>query len=103
MKYTADKFMAEMNIIAAGDTKKIKTKHPGILEVPENFMKEKGVGEIVRRMITRAKDAGKGSIMRALNNLVRWNKNDEPIFSKKMKSVVESLKKNKEWEAIPAK
>lgn len=103
MKYTADKFMADMRGVVAQDPKKIKIKHPGILDVPENFMKEKGVGEIVRRMITRAKDAGKGPIMRALNNLVRWNKDREPAFSKKMKSVVENLKKNKEWEAIPAK
>lgn len=103
MKYTAEKFEADIHNIIAQNPKDIKVKHPGILKVPENFMKEKNVGEIVTRMITRAKDAGKGPIMRALNNLVRWNKNKEPSFSKKMKSVVENLKKNKKWEAIPAK
>lgn len=103
MKYTAEHFSIDMRLILAQSPKDIKVKHPDILKVPENFMKEKNIGDIVTRMITRGKKEGKGPIMRALNNLVRWNKNKEPSFSKKMKSVVENLKKNKDWEAIPAK
>jgi hypothetical protein len=102
MKYTASDFIKDMEYIAKG-TEDIKVKHPDILKVPENFMKEKNIGDIVTRMITRAKDVGKGPIMRALNNLVRWNKNTNKSFSKKMKSVVEKLKNNEKWEAIPAK
>jgi len=62
----------------ATDVKKIKVKHPGILEVPEGksvrSMSEKHFKELIKRK-------GWAPISRALMNLVRWNKNRDESLS----------------------
>ena len=59
-------------IIGAKDWKGIKIKHPGILEVPEG----KNVWQLKKKDVIRlAKKRSRGAISRALNNLLRWNKN----------------------------
>jgi len=78
-------------------TTKIKTEHPGILEVPEG----KHFYQLpLKHYIDLAKKKGKPAIMRALLNLERWNKNRDPETSKKARELIDKLKKNKEWQAL---
>lgn len=63
-------------------------KHPGILEVPEG----KDVDELGKEhFISLAKDKGLEPIVRALMNLYRWNKNDNPDLSKWAKDMQETV------------
>lgn len=59
--------------------KNIKVKHPGILEVPEG-KDVQDLGEDHFKSLIKKK--GWEEISRALINLVRWNKNDNPSLSK---------------------
>jgi hypothetical protein len=79
------------------ETKDIKATHPGILEIPEgkHFY---NIG--LDHYIKLAKKKGKGAIMKALCNLERWNKNDNPELSKKARKIIDALKKKKEWEEM---
>lgn len=69
---------------------KIKTKNPGILEVPEgkNFwdLPLKHYKELVDKK-------GYAKVIRALTNLEVWNKNDDPDISKKASKIADDLKK----------
>lgn len=69
---------------------KIKTKHPGILEVPEgkNFwdLPLKHYKDLVDKK-------GYAKVIRALTNLEVWNKNDDPDISKKASKIADDLKK----------
>ena len=69
---------------------KIKTKNPGILEVPEgkNFwdLPLKHYKDIVDKK-------GYAKVIRALTNLEVWNKNDDPDISKKASKIADDLKK----------
>ena len=69
---------------------KIKTKNPGILEVPEdkNFwdLPLKHYKELVDKK-------GYAKVIRALTNLEVWNKNDDPDISKKASKIADNLKK----------
>jgi len=84
----------------ATDTTKIKVKNPGVLNIPEgkNFWDMP-----LSHFINLAKTKGKKEISAAINNLVRWNKNDNPSISKKASAIMNKLKNNKEWQNIAAK
>jgi len=57
-------------ILEAEDVKKIKVKHPGILEVePGKFLVTPA-----KHFVDVAKRKGHGPVTKALMNLVRWNK-----------------------------
>lgn len=78
----------------------IEVKNPGILGVPDG----KNFWDLpVSHFIDLAKSKGKGAIMKALLNLERWNKNDDPDISKKARAIIDKLTGNTEWEKIPAK
>lgn len=98
MEYTTEQFESDLGFMAGPKT---KVKHPGILDVPEGFMKEKGIKEIANRMFNRAKAIGRSPVMRGLMNLVRWNINQDKTFSNKMRSVIENLKARPSWQEIP--
>ena len=78
----------------------IKVKNPGILEIPEGAFNEWGVGKLVKHFISLAKKKGKAAVMRAVVNLERWNKNDDPDIAKKARSVINALKESTDWEAL---
>ena len=86
--------------ITEQDTKKIKTKNPGILDIPSG----KSFHSVpLKHYIDLAKSKGKGPVMKALNNLVRWNKKDDSGLSDKAKAIVDKLKDNQQWEKIGVK
>jgi hypothetical protein len=86
--------------ITEKDTKKIKVKNPGILGIPSG---KHFYSVPLKHYIDLAKSKGKGPVMKALNNLVRWNKNDDPGLSSKAKAIVDKLKDNPQWEKIGVK
>ena len=79
------------------DTKKIKPKNEGILELKEG---ESVVNMPLSHFIKLARSKGKAAVMRALNNLERWNKNKNPSFSQKIKDLKNRLKNNSEWKNL---
>ena len=85
------------------DTKKIKSENPGITGLPEGAWKKWSVGKLVNHFISKAKSKGKPAISKAVMNIERWNKNDNPTLSKKARSVMNKLKASKEWEGIGVK
>lgn len=69
--------------------KDIKVKHPGILGLkPDEFMKKKSA-----YFVSLAKKKGAGPIQKALLNLERWNKNDDPEISKRARVHIDAIKK----------
>ena len=69
---------------------KIKTKNPGILEVPE----DKKFWQLPLSHYEKLVDKkGYAKIIRALTNLEVWNKNDDPKISKKASDIADKLKK----------
>ena len=86
---------------AKTDTKDIKAKNPGILDLPENGFVDKTIEQLVKHVVKIAKDKGRSPVSKALQNLVRWNKNDNPSLSKKAQSVFD--KYSKEMDDIEAK
>lgn len=69
---------------------KIKVKHPGVLEIPEdkNFwqMPQKHFVDLVDKK-------GYAKISKALTNLVTWNKEDDPSIAAKAEAIHNKLKK----------
>ncbi len=78
----------------------IKVKHTGILNLPDGKGFD-GVG--MSHYISLAKKIGKGPVAKAINNISRWNKNDNPEISKKAAKLMSDLKNNKAWDDIPPK
>jgi hypothetical protein len=78
---------------AKTDTKDIKVKNPGILDLPEGGFSKKTIDQLVKHMVKIAKDTGRSKVSKALQNLVRWNKNDDPDMSKKAQSVFDKYSK----------
>ena len=75
---------------------KIKTKNPGILEVPE----DKKFWQLPLSHYEKLVDKkGYTKIIRALTNLEVWNKNDDPKISKKASDIADKLKKKYKKEA----
>lgn len=65
-----------------------KVTHPGVLEVPAG----KSVTSLpAEYFIKLAKKKGRGLIVRALMNLYRWNKKDNPKLSKWAKKTQEAV------------
>ena len=76
---------------------KIKTKNPGILEVPE----DKKFWQLPLSYYEKLVDKkGYAKIIRALTNLEVWNKNDAPKISKKASDIADKLKKKYKKEAL---
>lgn len=74
----------------------IKTKNPGILEVPE----DKKFWQLPLSHYEKLVDKkGYAKIIRALTNLEVWNKNDDPKISKKASDIADKLKKKYKKEA----
>lgn len=68
----------------------IKISNPGILEVPDG----KEVDELpLSHFVALAKRKGHAAISRALGNLVRWNKKQNPSLSKWAEDMIDKLDK----------
>jgi hypothetical protein len=66
-----------------------EVSHPGILEVPEG----KSIEEIPKSHFEELiKSKGRGAVIKALENLVRWNKSKKPSLSNWAAGMVNSLK-----------
>jgi len=88
------------SLLEDATTKNIAPVHKNVLNLP----KGKHFWNVsLSHYINLAKKIGKAEVMRALNNLVRWNENKKPDISAKAKKIVNSLKNSKEWKNIPAK
>ncbi len=65
-----------------------KVTHPGILEVPKGT----GVSDLpLKHFIKLAEKKGLSAIVKALMNLYRWNKEENPPLSKWAKNMQERL------------
>lgn len=74
--------------------------HKGILQIPS----DKQFWEMpMKHYINLGRKIGKAKVMRALNNLVRWNENKHPNISAKARHMVKKLEASKVWQNIPAK
>jgi hypothetical protein len=72
--------------ISAAKKVKIKTKHPGLLKVPEG----KSVWTMpIKHFVNLAKRIGRAKVSRALTNLKVWNKNKRTENATKIKDFVE--------------
>jgi hypothetical protein len=80
-------------------TEGIAVKNPGILNVPvgSHFF---DLPE--SHYIELAKDKGKPEVMRALENLHRWNKSKHPKIAEKAAVIINKLKKSQEWQNMSA-
>ena len=68
----------------------IPVKHEGILEIPEGkTIRELPISHFERLV----KEKGYEPIIRALNNLVVWNKNDDKDLSSTAKAIMDQLRK----------
>jgi len=67
----------------------IKVKNPGILEIPEDKRFDKMPLSHYKSLM---KKKGRAQIMRALLNLERWNKNDDPDIAEKARKLIDALK-----------
>lgn len=85
------------SVFSEASTDNIGVKNPGILDLPQgkNFW---DVG--LNHYISLGKSKGKSAIMKALLNLERWNKNDNPKISQMARIIINQLKKNSEWKSI---
>ena len=79
-------------------TKDIKVKNPGEEKLKEGAWKEKTIGELVKHFIALAHKKGKAPVMRSILNIERWNESKNEALSKKARSVINKLEKNKTWE-----
>jgi len=86
-----------LDVLVEQDTEKIKVEHPGILEIPKT---KKFWDMPLRHYLSLGNKKGKGAVMKALLNLERWNKKEEPKVSKAARNIIDHLKINKEWEDI---
>lgn len=78
---------------AKSDIKDIKPKNPGILELKDGAFKDWNIEKLVKHVVDVAKDKGKAKVSKALQNLIRWNKNENPAMSKKAQSVFDKYSK----------
>ena len=69
---------------------RIKVKHPGVLEIPEESSVDKMPFSHFQAL---AKRKGLAPISRALTNLIVWNKEKNPTLSKKVDSIQNRLTK----------
>lgn len=70
----------------------IMAESPGILELPEGAFADWGIGKLVDHLARIAANKGKASVSRALVNLERWNKKQNPEVSKKARRVLDRMK-----------
>ena len=78
----------------------VKVKTPGITKLPKDAWNEWGVKDLVIHFIKIAKKKGKPAMAKAIMNIERWNKNQNPELADKARSVMDALKKSKEWEEM---
>lgn len=81
----------------------VKAKYKGTLGMPEGAWDEWSIPQIVSHAIGEAKKRGKSAISKAIVNLVRWNKKQNPALSKKADAVLQQLSTDKGWLAIEPK
>lgn len=72
---------------------KIKAKTPGILKLSPGEFGTGAVGGLVKKMVARGKTIGNQAVSRAIQNLVRWNKKQNPKLSAKAKKVADGFSK----------
>ena len=85
------KYLSELKqFINEKETEKIKVKNPGMLEVPEGKDVETLGADHFKNLI---KKKGWNEISKALMNLVRWNKNENPKLSSWADNMQEKLSK----------
>lgn len=81
----------------------VKAKYSGVLGMPEGAWNTWSVSKIVSNAIEQAKKRGKSAISKAIVNLERWNKKQNPKLATKARQVLNSLSSNKAWEDIEPK
>jgi len=79
---------------------RVKVVNPGILKLPAGGFGRMAVAALVKKMVARGKSIGNQAVSRAIQNLVRFNKNKNPKLSAKAKAVAagfsREIKKQKE-------
>lgn len=81
-------------------TSTIKVKNPGLLKVPA----DKEFWQMpVSHYVALAHEIGRAAVMRGLMNLERWNSVRAPEVSAKARTLIDTLKKNSEWQGISPK
>lgn len=81
----------------------VKAKYEGVLAMPEGAWNTWNASKIVSHVIDQAKKRGKGAISKAIVNLVRWNKKQNPKLSRKAQGVLNTLSKSEAWNSIESK
>jgi len=77
-----------LNLLKESTKVKIHIKHEGVLEVPEG----KEIEDLpISHFKNLVKKKGFSTISKALTNLIVWNKNKRPIFSKKIDTIQNNL------------
>lgn len=92
-----DEFVTEWSELDEKSAKNIKAVNPGISKLPEGAWDEWGVSKLAGHFKKLGSSIGKPEAMRAILNIERWNKNQNPKLSEKARSVIDMLKKDKDW------
>lgn len=74
------------------DTTKIQATHPGITSLPDGAWAEWPVARLTSHFAKLAGKIGKPAAMRAVLNIERWNKAQNPSLSEKARGVIDALK-----------
>lgn len=90
----------KLAMILDADTRTIKAKNPGLLQIPEG---KKFYEMPLSHYVSLAKSKGRAAVMRGLLNLERWNKQQNPGISEKARGIINKLKENSEWVAMGVK
>jgi hypothetical protein len=72
----------------------IMAENPGILELPEGAFVDWGIGKLVDHLAGIVEKKGRAAVSRALVNLERWNKKQNPDVSKKARKVLDRMKED---------
>jgi hypothetical protein len=78
----------------------VKSKNLGITELPQGAWDDWGMKDLVAHFIKIAKEKGKSAMSKAILNIERWNKKQNPKLADKARSVMDALKKSEQWLSI---
>ena len=87
-------------LLESKDTSKIQVKHENVLGLKKGGFMKFTAGAAVRKA---KKGKTKAFVMKALVNLERWNKKENPKVAKHARSIINQLKKSKEWNELETK
>jgi len=87
-------------LLESKDTSKIAVKHENVLGLKKGGFMKFTAGAAIRKA---KKSKTKAFVMKALVNLERWNKKGNPKVAKHARSIINQLKKSKEWNELETK